>query len=325
MTKSRSIAARDINEKIIRTYWEIGKIIVEKEQDGKIKSQYGQKLLIELSKELSNHIGRGFSRSNLANMRLFYLTYPIVQSAAGQLTWTHYCELLPIKDKDARSFYEQESINSNWSVRELKRQIETSLFERLLLSDGKANKDKVLALSRKGIELNKPEEMLRAPFVLEFLGNRENKPILEKELEYRLIRHIEDFLLELGRGFMFVGSQKRINIGKNNYYIDMVFYNKILKSYVLIDLKRGEMKAEYAGQMNQYLNYYQTEVNDKSDNAPIGIILCKGVDNIEAEYALGGISNQVFASSYIYYIPDKQTLVDELNNALKQEKDITNG
>jgi predicted nuclease of restriction endonuclease-like (RecB) superfamily len=319
MTKGRRAAARDVNEHIIRTNWEIGRVIVEQEQDGDIKAQYGAKLLTALSKELTRELGRGFSRSNLANMRLFYLTYPIVQSLIGQLSWTHYLELISVKDPDARSFYEREAGNANWSVRELQRQIGTSLFERLLLSSGEGSKKKVIELARKGIEFNNPEDMLKKPFVFEFLGNRENKPILEKELEYRLIRHIEDFLLELGRGFMFVGSLQRMSIGKNNYYVDMVFYNKILKAYVLIDLKRGEMKAEYAGQMNQYLNYYKTEVNEETDNPPIGIILCKGVDDIEAEYALGGISNQVFASSYVYYIPDKQTLNDEVRADLEQE------
>ncbi|GMO11329.1 MAG: PDDEXK nuclease domain-containing protein [Treponemataceae bacterium] len=261
MANARRSVARDIDEYIIRTNWEIGRVIVEQEQNGKIKAQYGDKLLTVLSKELTRELGRGFSRSNIANMRLFYLTYPIVQSVIGQLSWTHYLQLISIKDPDARSFYEHEARNTNWSVRELQRQIETSLFERLLLSSGNENKEKALALSRQGAELNKPEDILKKPFVFEFLGNRENKPILERELEYRLIRHIEDFLLELGRGFMFVGSQQRMSIGKNNYYVDMVFYNKILKAYVLIDLKRGEMKAEYAGQMNQYLNYYKTEVN----------------------------------------------------------------
>ncbi|GHT56773.1 DUF1016 domain-containing protein [Spirochaetia bacterium] len=319
LTNARRAVARDIDEYIIRTNWEIGRVIVEQEQDGKIKAQYGDKLLTVLSKELTRELGRGFSRSNIANMRLFYLTYPIVQTLSGQLSWSHYCELISIKDPDARSFYEHETSNANWSVRELQRQIETSLFERLLLSSGKKNKEKVLELARKGTELNKPEDILKKPFVFEFLGNRENKPILERELEYRLIRHIEDFLLELGRGFMFVGSQQRMNIGKNNYYVDMVFYNKILKAYILIDLKRGEMKAEYAGQMNQYLNYYKTEVNEDTDNPPIGIILCKGVNDIEAEYALGGISNQVFASSYVYYIPDKQALIDEVRSVLEED------
>jgi predicted nuclease of restriction endonuclease-like (RecB) superfamily len=320
MTAARHTVAREVNEHIIKTNWEIGRVIVEQEQDGNIKAQYGTRLLTVLSKELTRELGPGFSRSNLQNMRNLFLTYPICQTLSGKLSWSHYCELISISDNDARSFYEHEASNANWSVRELQRQIETSLFERLLLSSGEGNKEKVLELARKGVELNKPEDILKRPFVFEFLGNRENKPILEKDLEYRLIRHIEDFLLELGRGFMFVGSQQRLSIGKNNYYVDMVFYNKILKAYVLIDLKRGEMKPEFAGQMNQYLNYFRIEVNEETDNPPIGIILCKGVNEIEAEYALGGISNQVFASSYVYYIPDKQVLIDEVRSVLEAEK-----
>ena len=318
MLNARRTILKDFNKQALNSYWQIGQIIVEKEQDGKVKARYGDKLLIELSKELTRQMGRGFSRSNLQNMRKLYTFYPICQTLSGKLSWSHYVELLNIEDADARSFYEKEAINSNWSIRQLQRQIETSLFERLLLSDGKANKQRVLELSRKGNEINQPETVLKTPFVFEFLGVRENKPILEKELERKLIRHIEDFILELGRGFMFVGSQQRINIGKNNYYVDMVFYNKILKAYILIDLKIGDMKAEYAGQMNQYLNYYKTEVNEAGDNAPIGIILCKGLNNIEAEYALGGISNKVYASKYVYYIPDKQLLIDEVKSVLSE-------
>jgi predicted nuclease of restriction endonuclease-like (RecB) superfamily len=205
-------------------------------------------------------------------------------------------------------------------VDELKRQIGTSLFERLLLSDGKPNKEKVLALARQGAVLERPEDMLKQPYVFEFLGVREEKPILEKTLEKRLIRHIEDFLLELGRGFMYVGSQQRVTIGNTHYYVDMVFYNKLLKAYVLIDLKMMELKPEHAGQMNAYLNYYKTEVNDEGDNPPIGIILCSTSKEIVAEYALGGLSNQVFASNYVYIIPDKEELVNEVRILLEQEQ-----
>ena len=216
-------------------------------------------------------------------------------------------------------FYEHECVNARWSVDELKRQIGTSLFERILLSDGKPNKEKVLALARQGAVLEKPEDMLKQPYVFEFLGMREEKPLLEKALEKKLIRHIEDFLLELGRGFMFVGSQQRVTLGNTHYYIDMVFYNKILKAYVLIDLKITELKPEHAGQMNAYLNYYKNEVNDENDNPPIGIILCRTSKEIVAEYALGGLSNQVFASNYVYYMPDKEQLVNEVKYLLEQE------
>jgi predicted nuclease of restriction endonuclease-like (RecB) superfamily len=271
---------------------------------------------------LINELGRGFSRSNLQNMRNFYLAYSNLPDVSGKLTWSHFCELINISDADARAFYEKECLNSRWSVRELKRQINTSLFERLLLSDGKTNKEAVLKLTRQGVALDTPQDMMKDPYVFEFLGVREEKPLLERELEQKLIRHIEDFLLELGRGFMFVGSQQRVTLGNTHYYVDMVFYNKILKAYVLIDLKIDELKPEHAGQMNMYLNYYKTEINDEGDNWPVGIILCKTSDTILAEYALGSISNQVFASSYVYYIPDKEQLIKEVKTLLESEQEI---
>jgi len=319
LVSARGSAVRKVNDELIKAYWEIGRIIVEQEQDGAMRSAYGDKLLLMLSRELTRELGKGFSRSNVANMRLFYLTYPIVQTVSGQLTWSHYCELLPIKDDDARAFYEQEAVRSGWSVREMKRQIGTSLFERLLLSEGKANKERVLELAQMGIDYETPQMMIRNPYVFEFLGISEQKPALEKDLELRLIRHIEDFLLELGRGFMFVGSQQRITLGNRHYYVDLVFYNKILKAYVLIDLKMGSFKPEFAGQMNAYLNYYKTEVNDEDDNPPVGIILCGTKEDVVIEYALGGLSNQVFSSNYTYYIPDKEQLADEVKVLFEDE------
>jgi predicted nuclease of restriction endonuclease-like (RecB) superfamily len=187
------------------------------------------------------------------------------------------------------------------------------------LSSGEANKEKVLELSRQGIAMDKPQDILKSPYVFEFLGGRENKPELEKDLEARLIRHIEDFLLELGRGFMYVGSQQRVTIGNVHHYVDMVFYNKILKAYVLIDLKMGDLQIEHGGQMNAYLNYYKTEINDEGDNPPVGIILSRRSREIVAEYALGGLSNQIFSSTYTYYIPDKDVLINEVQALLERE------
>lgn len=286
---------------------------MDHEQSGNIRAEYGTQLITELSKELTRDLGKGFSRSNLQNMRIFYITYPNLPDASGELTWSHYCELLSILDSDERGFYEKECLNSKWSVRELKRQIGTSLFERLLMSEGKTNKKTVMKLSQKGIVMAQPEDMIKEPYVFEFLGVRERKPLLEKDLESRLMRHIEDFMLELGRGFMFSGRQQRVTINNAHYYVDMVFYNKILKAYVLIDLKMDGFKAEHAGQMNMYLNYYKTEINEEDDNPPVGIILCKSNDNIMAEYALGGLNNQIFASRYVYVIPDKEQLIKEIN------------
>ena len=320
MEAARQKISNDLNSTMITTYWQLGKCIVENEQNGEIKGQYGQKVLVELSKRLTLELGKGYSKSNLYNMRDFYVIYPNFQMPFGKLTWSHYIELKDVKDTAARSFYEHECANAHWSVNELKRQIGTSLFERLLLSDGKPSKEKVLSLARQGAILEKPEDMLKQPYVFEFLGIREEKPMSEKTLEAKLIRHIEDFLLELGRGFMFVGSQQRVTIGNTHYYVDMVFYNKILKAYVLIDLKMMELKPEHAGQMNAYLNYYKNEVNDESDNPPVGIILCSTSKEVVAEYALGGLSNQIFASNYVYYIPEKEQLINEVKYLLEQEQ-----
>ena len=317
---NRKKVAYEVNNTMLYAYWNVGRIIVENEQNGNIKAEYGKQIMKELSKELRKILGSGFSVSNLFNMRKLYITYPKFQTVSGKLSWSHYCELLSIENVDERNFYEKECLNSNWSVRELKRQLETSLYERLLLSEGKNNKEKVYELAKVGQTLNTPEDVLKEPYVFEFLGVKENKPILEKDLEQKLVKHIEEFLLELGKGFMFVGTQQRITLGNIHYYVDMVFYNKILKCYVLIDLKIGQMKAEYAGQMNMYLNYYNEEINDKDDNKPIGIILCKSKKDIAIDYALGGLSNNVFASTYTYYIPKKEELINEVEKVLNDNK-----
>ncbi len=199
----------------------------------------------------------------------------------------------------------------------MRRQIESSLFERLLLSNGEVNKEKALSLALKGNEITKPEDIIRDPYVFEFLGLPEDKPFLESDLEKALVEQIEKFLLELGRGFMFVGTQQRVTLGNNHYYVDMVFYNKILRSYVLIELKTTKLMPEAVGQLNMYLNYYATEVNDSDDNPPIGIILCTEKNSIDAEYALGGLSNNLFASKYVLYIPNKEQLIAEVEKVLE--------
>ena len=318
IVNSRQKVIYEVNNTMLIAYWNVGRIIVENEQNGNIKAEYGKQTLKELSSELRNLLGNGFSVSNLFNMRKFYITYPKLQTLSGKLSWSHYCELLSIVNDEERNFYEKECINSNWSVRELKRQIDTSLFERLLLSEGKKNKKIVYELSKNGQTLFEPKDILKEPYVFEFLGIPENKPILEKDLESKLVKHMEEFLLELGKGFMFVGIQQRITINNIHYYVDMVFYNKILKCYVLIDLKIGNMRSEYAGQMNMYLNYYTNEINDKFDNKPIGIILCKGKNEVVLEYALGGLSNNLFTSTYTYYSPNKEQLINEVEKALNE-------
>ena len=316
MDNARNSVAKEVNNILIQTYWEIGRIIVEDEQGNSDRAEYGKQLITDLSKRLTKE----FSKSNLFNMRNFYLSFPIFQTVSGKLSWSHYCELLSISDEKKRSFYEKETVSANWSVRELKRQIKTSLFESLLLSSGDENKEKVLDLALKGNEIATPSDVIKDPYVFEFLGLPEEKPIMESDLEKALITHIEKFLLELGKGFMYVGSQQRVTLGNTHYYVDMVFYNKILRSYVLIELKTGKLMPEAVGQLNMYLNYYKAEVNDEMDNEPIGIILCTDKDSIQAEYALGSLSNQIFASKYTLYIPDREQLEEQVERVVKEYK-----
>lgn len=321
VNQTRTNLAQQINKSIVYVYWNIGRIIVSNENEYNNRLEYGGEVLKGLSKELTKYLGKGYSISNLKYMRVFYRAYPKLEELNEKLSWSHYLELMLIQDKDKRNFYEKECVNENWSVRELRRQLDTSLFERLLLSDGKSNKEKVLELSKDGQIISKPSDIVKQPYVFEFLGIKEQKPLLEKDLEYKLIRHIEDFLLELGKGFMYVGSQQRITLNNTDYYVDMVFYNKYLKSYVLIDLKMNGLKAEHLGQMNMYLNYYEQDVNGDGDGKPVGIILCADKDKVLLEYALGGLSNNIFASTYTYYIPDKEQLISEVEKVLNSNDD----
>jgi len=315
---ARNNVARQVNNELLNAYWNIGRIICEYEQSDSARADYGKQTLKALSKELTKEFGKGFSVSNIQFMRRFYQTYQIQQTASVKLSWSHYCELLSISDIDKRSFYEKEAVNSNWSVRELKRQIESSLFERLLLSRGSSNKEQALKLALCGNEISTPADIIRDPYVFEFLGLPEDKPIMESDLERALVQQIEKFLLELGRGFMFVGTQQRVTFSNHHYYVDMVFYNKILRSYVLIELKTTKLMPEAVGQLNMYLNYYANEVNDQDDNPPIGIILCTDKGNFDVQYALGGLSNQIFASKYVLYMPDKEQLIHQVESVLEK-------
>ncbi len=318
LQESRQNVAIQVNVQLLNTYWNIGRVIIEFEQKNHIRAEYGAETLTALAKALTAEFGKGFSKSNLYNMRQFYITHKIFQSVTGKLSWTHQCELLTISDDAKRNFYEKEAVNANWSVRELKRQIASSLFERLLLSKGDDNKRRVAELAARGNEIAKPADIIRDPYVFEFLGIPDEKPIVESDLEKSLVMQIEKFLLELGRGFMFVGTQQRITLNNTHYYVDMVFYNKILRAYVLIELKTEKLTPESVGQLNMYLNYYAAEVNEPDDNPPIGIILCTGKDSVSAEYALGGLSNQIFASRYVLYIPEREQLVAQIEAVLNQ-------
>ena len=317
--EARRKAVKQVNTIIVQTYWEIGRLIVEDEQKGEERAEYGTALIVELSKDLIKHYGKGFSKSNLFFMRKICLTYPPqkFQTVSGKfksgqiLSWSHYCELITIKDDHARSFYEIESIKNNWSVRELKRQINTLLFERLALS---RDKDKVMQLAQKGQIIKKPEDAIKDPYVLEFLGLPERSYYTESQLEQQLINHLQEFILELGKGFTFVGRQKRITFDNEHYYVDLIFYHRMLRCLVLIDLKIGKLTHADVGQMNFYLNYIKDQEMLADENPPVGIILCTEPNRskVFVEYALGGLSNKVFVSKYKLYLPTKKELEAEI-------------
>lgn len=326
LEEARRKTVRQINTVITRTYWEIGKAIVEEEQKGRERARYGETLLKRLAKDLTQKYGKGFSERNLEMMRKFYITYsPISQTVSAKfpipteklLSWSHYCELMIIKDNLARSFYETETIKNTWSIRELKRQINSMLFERIALSKDKRG---VLQLAQKGQIIEKPEDAIKNPYVLEFIGLPEKHQYTESQLEQALIDHLQEFILELGKGFTFVARQKRITIDNEHYYIDLVFYQRILRCLVLIDLKVGKLDHKDVGQMNFYLNYIRDREMLENENPPVGIILCTESkrSKVFVEYALGGLSNKVFVSKYKLYLPTKRELELEIKKETRR-------
>jgi len=306
-------AIRAVNENIIITNWDIGRYIIEFEQDGNPRAKYGTSLLENLSKDLTLRHGRGFSRSNLNYMRLFYLTFPICEKVSHKLTWSHFCELVKIDNELERSFYYQQNILENWSIRELKRQKESGLFLRLASSK---NKNKVLILAKKGQIIETPEDVVKDVYIFEFLKIPEPYIVSESKLERRIIDNLQNFLLELGKGFTFVGRQYRIIINNNVHRVDLVFYHRILRCFVLIDLKINEVKHGDIGQMNMYMGYFNKEENSKGDNPPIGIILSRGKDELLVEYATYQMNSKLFISKYQLYLPNKEELKRLLNSQL---------
>ena len=316
--QAKASAALAVNTELLNANWQTGQYIVEFEQGGNARAKYGDKLLVNLSKDLTRLKGKGFSKSNLVYMRKLYLAFPKSETLSHQLTWSHYFELLKCDDDMEMRFYMRECINERWSVRELKRQINSSLFQRLALSTDKAG---VLALANEGHQVMNPADIIRDPYVLEFTGLPQQKRYKESELEKALKANMETFLLELGRGFAFIGRQYVIPIGARRFKIDMVFYHVILKCYVLIDLKRAEIKHGDIGQMNLYLNYFKNEICQPDDNPPIGIVLGAKKDELLMEYALQGIDNQLFAARYQLYLPNRDELQKQLNILLDSQKD----
>ena len=311
--KAKEKLAGSVNSTMTETYWLIGKYIVESEQNGNIKATYGKRLLTTLSKELSLRLGKGYSRPNLNNMRKFYLTYPNCQVVSDKLSWSHICELIKIDDDLERSFYEKETVQERWGVRELQRQMDTSLYLRLAVSK---DKEGILSLAKQGIEIQRPEDVIKNTYTLEFLNLPELDRYTEGDLEQRIIDNLQIFLLELGKGFTFVGRQYKITVNNVQYHVDLVFYHRILKCFVLIDLKKNSVKHEDIGQMNMYLGYFAIEENMPDDNAPIGIILSKNKDELLVEYATYGMDSNLFVAKYELYLPNRKDLERLVANIL---------
>ncbi len=305
VTNAKSRLAQVVNTTLVATYWNVGKYIVEFEQQGNVKAKYGTSLLSSLSKILRLKLGKGYSHPNLNNMRKFYLLYPIFQTVSEKLSWSHICELITIDNDLERSFYEKECIAANWNVRSLRRQMDSALFLRVAASK---DKEAILQLAQKGAVVQQPEDVVKETYTLEFLGLPEQNQYSEHDLEQKLIDNLQIFLLELGKGFTYVGRQYPLTIGNRHYHIDLVFYHRILKCFVLIDLKKNAVKHQDIGQMNMYMGYFAKEENAVDDNPPIGIILSRIKDDLLVEYATYGIDTQLFVSKYELYLPNKEEL-----------------
>ncbi len=313
--RKRTVTA--VNTAMVYTYYEIGRAIVEDEQQGAQRAEYGKAVLKALSARLSKKFGKGFSYTNLEQMRKFYKVYSQIPQTLSEkssgtqilpsfsLSWSHYLKLMRIENPEERRFYEIESAENNWSLRELQRQFDSSLYERLALS---RNKESVKALARKGQIVEKPEDVVKDPYVLEFLGLEELPQYSENELEQRLITHLQTFLLELGKGYTFVGRQVRFTFDEQHFRVDLVFYNRLLRAFVLIDLKRGSLKHQDLGQMQMYVNYYDRFVKTEEENPTIGILLCTDKNDAMVEITLPEGNNQIFASKYQTYLPSKEEL-----------------
>jgi len=323
---ARGNIARAVNTEMVIAYWHIGKEIVGEEQRGISRAGYGKKLIENLSKQLIEKYGTGWSASHLWHVRQFYLLYKdrmpanlhtrgadlkgkILHTLCAELSWSHYRILMRVEKQEARSFYEIECIASNWSVRELERQKGSFLFERLSLSKDKKG---LMKLARKGQELQKYEDMIKDPYVLEFTGLSADPKLYESKLEQALIDNLSRFLLELGKGFTFVARQKRISLDGDHFYIDLVFYNTILKCYALVDLKIGKLTHQDIGQMQMYVNYYDLELKSPHDNPTVGLILCEVKKEAAVRYTLAQGNKQIFASRYKLYLPTEKELVREL-------------
>lgn len=321
VNEAKKHLARSANVVMLASYWNIGKYIVEFEQEGNSKAKYGTALLSSLSKILRAKLGKGYSHPNLNNMRKFYLLYPNFQTVSEKLSWSHICELITIEDDLERSFYEKECIASGWNVRSLRRQIDSALYLRLAASK---DKEGILRLAREGSFIQRPEDIVKDTYTLEFLNLPEKNRYTEQDLEQRLIDNLQTFLLELGKGFAFIGRQYHITINNRHYHIDLVFYHRILKCFVLIDLKKNAVRHQDIGQMNMYLGYFAKEESAPDDNPPVGIILSHIKDELLVEYATYGMDSKLFVSKYELYLPNKEELRRLVDGVVSDELNKNN-
>jgi len=320
LLSSRQNVLRYVNITMVHTYFEIGRMIVEDEQRGNTRADYGEQVLHELSKKLIVEFGKGYSWRNLNLMRQFYLVYGKVQTVSAQsknsetlsrrfkLSWSHYVFLMR-QDEPIRRFYEIEAIENNWSLRELERQFNSMLYERLSLS---RDKKKILELSKKGQVVERPEDIIKDPYIFEFLGLKEEKTYSESDLESKLIENLKRFLLELGKGYTFVARQQRISFDEEHFYIDLVFYNRLLRCFIVFDIKTERLKHQDLGQLQMYVNYYDRIVKTIDENKTIGILLCTDKNNAVVKMTLPEDNDQVFASKYKLYLPTKEELLKQL-------------
>ena len=309
---SRNKVYQTINTELLNLYWNIGKAIMEIQQ-GNERASYGDDVLNKLSLKLTNEFGKGFSKRNLERMRKFYICFPIATTVSSQLSWSHYLEIIKIEEDQKRNFYIKETINSKWSVRELQRQRDTLLYERLTLS---ADKEKILELSERGQILKTSKDLVKDPFVLEFLDIKENTNYLENDLEKNILEHLKEFLLELGKGFSYVGNQMRLTLEEDHFYPDLVFYNRLLKCFVVIDLKIGKVTHGDIGQMQMYVNYYDREIKSADENPTVGILLSTNKNETVVKYTLPEDNKTIFASRYKLHMPTEQELI----GAVEEEK-----
>lgn len=305
LKSARESIVSNVNSTMTKTYFLIGKRIVEEEQNGNERAEYGKSLIKNLSLELTKEFGKGFSETNLKQMKTFYMAYRNSQTVSDlfKLSWSHYLILMRMDNIAERNFYEIEAVQNNWSLRELRRQIDSALYERLVLS---RDKEKVKELAFKGQIIEKPKDIIKNPYILEFLGLEEESGYSENDLETAIINHLEKFIMELGKGFLFQGRQVRFTFDEEHFFVDLVFYNRLLKCFVLIDLKIGKLKHQDLGQMQMYVNYYDRFVKLPDENKTIGIIICKDKNDTLVKMTLPEDNQQIFASRYMTVLPSKE-------------------